>query len=260
MENVVKKYAGSIVLKNISLSISEGSRVVIVGPNGSGKTTLIKILLGLTGRDSGVVKVFGIDPSSRKFDEMRRNIGYLPEKTTLIQGMRVEDYLDYVSSIKGCYGYEDVLDQFNLVKYRRYKLKALSQGYKRRVLLAASLLCKPRLLILDEPYANIDLETKLVIDDLLNNIAREHITMLMTTHIEPSLNNYTAIVMINGEIIGKIEMENTIKLTLMCSGEKIELTERELDKVNYLVRSGCNLTEISTSSLTARLRHLIHHR
>lgn len=116
------------------------------------------------------------------------------------------------------------------------------------------------MLILDEPYANIDLETKLVIDDLLNNIAREHITMLMTTHIEPSLNNYTAIVMINGEIIGKIEMENTIKLILMCSGEKIELTERELDKVNYLVRSGCNLTEISTSSLTARLRHLIHHR
>lgn len=257
MENVVKKYDGNTVLKNISLSIREGDRVVVVGPNGSGKTTLIKILLGLTRRDSGVVRVLGFDPMDKRFDEVRKNIGYLPEKTTLIPGMRVEDYLEYISNIKGCCEYGDVMDQLGLVKYMRYKVKELSQGYKRRVLLAASLLCKPKLLILDEPYANIDLETKLVIDDLLNNIPK-NTTILMATHIEPSLNNYTAVIMMNGVIIGKIGVENTVKIIIKCGEKENELTEKELDKINNLIKQGCNLVKISTNTFTRTLRQLLY--
>ncbi len=255
--NVMKKYGNSVVLKNICLEVSRGDRIVIVGPNGSGKTTLIKILLGLTPRDHGTVRIFGIDPMDKEFDRIRRNIGYLPEKVTLIRGMRVEDYLSYISSIKGCHSYEDIMELLGLVKYRSHTVKALSQGYRRRVLLASALLCGPKLLVLDEPYANIDLDTRLIIDELLNNIPRDT-TMLMTTHIEPSLNRYTAIFMMDGKIIGKITIEDTIHLVLVCGNEKIELNEKELKKVNDLIRRGCNLEEVSINNLMKQLRKMIY--
>lgn len=257
VRNVVKKYGNSIVLKNVCLDASRGDRIVIVGPNGSGKTTLIKILLGLSLRDHGTVRVFGIDPIDKWFDRVRKKIGYLPEKVTLIPGMKVEEYLSYVSSIRGCCSYEDIMELLGLTKYRNHLVKTLSQGYRRRVLLAAALLCSPKLLILDEPYANIDLDTKLVIDELLNSIPKDT-TILMTTHIEPSLNEYTAIVMIDGKIIGKITVENTVRLVLVCGDERIELNEKELKKVNDLIRRGCNLEEVSINSLMRQLRKIIY--
>ena len=257
VRNVVKKYGNSTVLKNVCLDASRGDRIVIVGPNGSGKTTLIKILLGLSLRDHGTVRVFGIDPIDKWFDRVRKKIGYLPEKVTLIPGMKVEEYLSYVSSIRGCYSYEDIMELLGLTKYRNHLVKTLSQGYRRRVLLAAALLCSPKLLILDEPYANIDLDTKLVIDELLNSIPKDT-TILMTTHIEPSLNEYTAIVMIDGKIIGKITVENTVRLVLVCGDERIELNEKELKKVNDLIRRGCNLEEVSINSLMRQLRKMIY--
>ena len=256
-KNVVKKYRNNVVLKDVCLEALRGDRIVIVGPNGSGKTTLIKILLGLTPRDHGVVKIFGIDPMSKEFDKIRRNIGYLPEKVTLMHGMRVEEYLSYISLIKGCHSYDDVMELLGLIKYRNHRIKALSQGYKRRVLLAAALLCSPRLLMLDEPYANIDLDTRLIIDELLNNIPRDT-TILMTTHIEPSLNSYTAVFMMDGKIIGRITVEDTIYLILTCDDERIELSEKELKKVNELIRHGCDLKEITIINLMKQFRKMIY--
>lgn len=149
------------------------------------------------------------------------------------------------------------MELLGLTKYRNHLVKTLSQGYRRRVLLAAALLCSPKLLILDEPYANIDLDTKLVIDELLNSIPKDT-TILMTTHIESSLDEYTAIVMIDGKIIGKITVENTVRLVLVCGNERIELNEKELKKVNDLIRRGCNLEGVSINSLMKQLRRIIY--
>lgn len=256
VKNVVKKYGRNVVLKNVCLDVLRGERVVIVGPNGSGKTTLMKVVLGLTLRDYGVVKVFGIDPLTKQFDKIRREIGYLPEKVTLIQGMKVEEYLNYVSAIKRCYNYEDVMELLELIKYRNQRIKVLSQGYKRRVLLAAAFLCNPKLLVLDEPYANIDVDTRIIIDDFLRNIPKD-ITLLMATHVEPSLDRYTAVIVMDGNIVSKVIVESALRFILTCGDEVIELSEKELSKVNDLIKHGCYLKEVSISNLMNYLRKVI---
>ncbi|MEL9940495.1 MAG: ABC transporter ATP-binding protein [Ignisphaera sp.] len=259
VEGVVKKYGNRVVLHNIYLDVVKGDKIVIIGPNGSGKTTLIKILLGLTTRNQGVVRVLGVDPKDKRFDGVRKRVGYMPEKTTLMWNEKVEEYLDFIASIKGCHSYEDQMELLGLAKYRDYRIKNLSQGYKRRTQLAAALLCNPELLILDEPYANIDLYTKLVIDDLLNSISK-NTTMLMTTHIEPILNKYTAVIMMDGAILGKISVEDTIQLILACGDEKVELGREDIEKVNSLIRQGCKLEDVAVNNIMNLLKKLRKHR
>jgi len=194
--NVSKHYGRRLLaLNNISLTVRRGERVVIVGPNGSGKTTLIKLVMGLSKPSSGYVEVLGARVGNRSYDSVRRRIGYVPEKTALPSEIKIEDYLRAVSSIKGYMEYPEVAQALDLYRVYSRRVGTLSQGYKRRLLLAAALTCNPEFLVLDEPYANVDAETRVVIDEILSTLPH-NTTVLVASHIKPGLESFRPLLMI----------------------------------------------------------------
>jgi len=254
VKNVSKYYGrGFQALSNVSLTARKGERVVIVGPNGSGKTTLIKLIMGLSRPSSGYIEVFGARVGSRRYDSMRRRIGYMPEKTTLPLEVKVEDYLCVVSSIRGCSDYSEVTQALGLHRVYNRRISALSQGYKRRLLLAAALTCNPELLVLDEPYANVDIESKIVIDEILNTLPYD-VTVLVASHIRPSLERFRLLLMVSGQIVSELTYEGEYaELTLTCNSGtyKLKVAQSKSDyrdtitKINSLIDSECRIQDIS---------------
>ncbi len=261
VHGLVKRYKRLTVLRGINMVLERGDKAVIVGPNGSGKTTLIRCLLGFTAPASGKILVYGYEPRSRGFDRVRRRIGYMPEGTPLSARIRVGDYLDYVAELRGCRSCSDAAATMDLQQKLDYKIGALSQGLKRRLLLASALCCDPELLILDEPYANIDISTRLLIDRVLAGLDDER-TLLITTHVRPRIGDYKIYALIDGrlEALGEMSDEGVVA-ELDCGGrvEKVRVTVsgRGLDTLEGLIRQGCRLTGLRPYVFEDMLQELL---
>lgn len=153
LKHICKRFGKQQVLKDVSLTISDGEVVGLLGPNGAGKSTLMKILLGLWRADSGTVTA----PSSH---------GYLPEQNPLYEDMYVKEYLEFMAELlkaplnppyKGKKEMVDeVIERVGLTREAHKKIGQLSKGYRQRVGLAQALLGNPELLILDEPTTGLD--------------------------------------------------------------------------------------------------------
>ena len=267
IRDVYKSYRDVQALCGISLSVKKGEHVVIVGPNGSGKSTLVKIVMGLTGFDKGSVKVFGFDVNSRGFDQIRRRIGFMPEKTSLPMGISVEDYLYTVSSLKRCYECTELAEILGLKRYYKTRIGQLSQGYRRRLLLAAALCCKPDIVVLDEPYANVDIETRLIIDKILEEFFKDT-TALITSHVKPNISDFRLIVLISGRIIGEVSYNGDfVCFTLKCREtiQKIEINpslatyNKMLKRLSKMLKTNCELARVDIVTFDKILYNLLRH-
>lgn len=249
---------------NVSLNIKRGERVVIVGPNGGGKSTLIKIIMDFTKPDKGYVSILGARVGSRKYDLLRRDMGYMPEKTVIPSHLIVEDRLYIASSLKGCYSYAEEAEMLGLHKFYKRRLSVLSQGYKRRALLVAALVCKPKLLVLDEPYANVDVETRLIVDETLNKLTND-VTMLIASHIKPHFEKFRLALMVSGHVLGEMFYDGDYaELVLSCDSTTHKFSVnpskenyREiLVKINFFITSGCRLQDINIVTFDEILREI----
>jgi ABC-2 type transport system ATP-binding protein len=188
IENLVKVYqSGKTALKGISLSIAEGDFFALLGPNGAGKSTLIGIVSSLVTKTSGSVRVFGysIDDDILKAKQL---IGIVPQEFNFNIFMKT---LDIVVTQAGYYGVpyrqakeqaEDCLQQLGLWDKRNDTVRSLSGGMKRRLMIARSLVHKPKLLILDEPTAGVDIELRRSLWAYLEKLNEQGLTILLTTH------------------------------------------------------------------------------
>jgi len=158
-----------------------------LGPNGAGKTTTINAIVGLASFQAGSIAVFGHDVI-REYRESRRSIGLSPQEFNFDRYLTVEEILIYQG---GYYGMrraaararaKELLDRFELSDKRRSGYLALSGGMKRRLSLARALIHRPRMLILDEPTAGMDVELRLELWDFLRDINSGGLTILMTSH------------------------------------------------------------------------------
>lgn len=252
VESLHKRYGRRQVLKDLSFTLTGKSKLVIIGPNGSGKTTLIKVLLGLTGYNGGYVRVMGFDPRQRGFDRVRRRLGYAPERVSLPENLRVEDYLHIMAAAKGCSSYSGEADMLGLTSYMDSRIRTLSQGYKRRVMIAASLLCRPELVILDEPYANVDIVTRVQIDRVLSHEVES--PLIITTHIEPKLEGYNVAIMIDGQLYTMARVDDIVKIVLMCGGRKVEIGGKDVENINRLVlKRGCRIESIQVVTFSSMI-------
>jgi len=266
VRNLVKRYGSREVLKGVSISVAANERVVLVGPNGSGKSTLVKVIMGLTRFDRGSVRVLGVPVNSRLFDSVRRFVGFMPEKVSLPGRVLVEDYLYIAASAKGCSDYGWIADALDLSKFYGYRVSALSQGYKRRLMLAAALLCNPRLLVLDEPYANIDVDTRFAIDAVLEEAAKGR-TLLVTTHIRPGLQSFRLLTIIDGVIGGEaVYRGDYVEVKLSCAEGELTVELRaesgdlgeQLDKLNRLLKEeSCTVAGVRLETFDKLLQRLI---
>lgn len=183
---VAKSIKGRRVLRGVSLSIRQGELHVLAGLNGAGKTTTVRIVVGLVRRDSGFARVLGADPSSLGFDRVRWMIGYLPEEASLYDRLTGFENISFYARLYG--GDVEAMVE-RAVAYSGLSRRDLSRrvggyskGMKRRLLLAITLMTRPRLVVLDEPTSGIDPIASHRVKRLLKSLALEGVSLLVTTH------------------------------------------------------------------------------
>ena len=186
INNLSKVYDnGFNALKNINLKIRKGEIFAMLGPNGAGKTTLISIICGIVNPTSGNVTVDDYD-IIKDYRETRSRIGLVPQELTLEQ---FETVFNNVSYSRGLYGkkadpnhIKKVLKQLSLWDKKDLKLRQLSGGMKRRVLIAKALSHEPTILFLDEPTAGVDVELRKEMWQVVENLRKTGVTIILTTH------------------------------------------------------------------------------
>lgn len=188
IEGLRKTYKGGVeALKGVDLTIGEGDFFALLGPNGAGKTTLISILSSLANKTEGEVNVFGASLDQER-ERAKTYIGLVPQEFNFNM---FEKTLDIVVNQAGYYGIprtkalkdaEEIFKALNLWEKRKEPAQKLSGGMKRRLMIARALIHKPRLLILDEPTAGVDVELRRQMWEYLTRLNREGTTIILTTH------------------------------------------------------------------------------
>ncbi|MEO6496380.1 MAG: ABC transporter ATP-binding protein [Solirubrobacteraceae bacterium] len=185
---LVKRYpTGTEALKGVSLEIGEGEFWGLLGPNGAGKSTLIHCTTGLAQPTSGEIRIFGHDALG-DYRQARLAVGLAPQELDLDWFLTVRESLDYHAGYFGIPKKErrerarELLDAFSLTEKADERTRTLSGGMKRRLVLARALMHRPKLLILDEPTAGVDVELRLELWHYVKQINEEGTTILLTTH------------------------------------------------------------------------------
>jgi len=186
--DLVKRYpTGTEALRDVSLNIETGEFFGLLGPNGAGKSTLIHCSTGLAQPTSGSIRIFGNDAIDH-YEEARLAVGLAPHDLNLDWFLTAEETLDYHGGYFGMPKRErrertkELLKTFSLTEKRDDRTRTLSGGMKRRLILARALMHRPRLLILDEPTAGVDVELRLELWRYVQQINEEGTTILLTTH------------------------------------------------------------------------------
>ncbi|MCQ4924115.1 ABC transporter ATP-binding protein [Tissierella carlieri] len=231
IQNLSKKYKNVRALNNINLTINTPAMIGLVGPNGAGKSTLMKILVGQLIATDGEVLVDGV-PLNKREEYLKERLGYLPQDFGLYEELRVEEYLDYMASLKGIKGNKKeeikrVLVMTNLEEKRKLKIKTLSGGQKQRVGIAQAMLNNPELLIVDEPTVGLDPEERIKFRNLFSEDSIDKIVVLSTHIIEDVESICNLIIVINK---GKI----------LFVGGPSELVRKAIDHVGIVEITGAD--------------------
>jgi len=179
-------------IKNVTLDVSAGTSMALLGRNGAGKTTLIRTLLGLLKPNSGNAVVNGIDVISDARD-VRRIVGYLPESFGLYNDMTVNEILEYAAKLERIESPErenriqSIIERLDLAQIKDMKAGKLSKGLGQKVGFARALLNNPEIVFLDEPTSGLDPVAARTMENLVNDLKREGKTLLITSHILPEV-------------------------------------------------------------------------
>jgi ABC-2 type transport system ATP-binding protein len=188
IRNLRKVYdSGVEALSGISMAVEEGDFFALLGPNGAGKSTTIGIIFSLVSKSSGQIEIFGVD-IDQDFARAKKEIGIVPQEFNFNP---FEKVFDIVVTQGGYYGLPRALAQQRAEKYLRHlglwekrgeSARSLSGGMKRRLMIARALVHEPRLLILDEPTAGVDIEMRRSMWEFLQEINTSGTTIILTTH------------------------------------------------------------------------------
>lgn len=188
VKNLRKRYSSGVrALKGVDLVIKDGEFLGLLGPNGAGKSTLINCIMGLSMPTGGSASLFGHDVVT-DYQAARSLCGLAPQEINLDWFLTVEETLDYHG---GYYGMkkperkkriDELLEAFSLTEKRQVNTRMLSGGMKRRVILARALMHHPKMLILDEPTAGVDVELRLELWRYMKQANKSGTTILLTTH------------------------------------------------------------------------------
>ncbi len=214
VENLIKDYGNHRAIDDISFSMEKGEILGFLGPNGAGKTTMMRILTCCMPATSGRATVAGYGCFDEPL-EVRRRIGYLPERVPLYDDMRVSDYLEFVAGMKGLAASQvsasvkQVAENCGLGEVYARRIGAISRGYRQRVGLAQALVNDPEILILDEPTVGLDPGQIKEIRGLIKDLSGRH-TIILSTHILPEVSLLCSkVVIINqGKLVAMDTPEN----------------------------------------------------
>ncbi|MEJ2304767.1 MAG: ATP-binding cassette domain-containing protein [Anaerolineales bacterium] len=184
VSHITKSFGLVKAVDDLSFEVNRGEIFGLLGPNGAGKTTAIRVILDIFKPDLGRVSVLG-----GPMDEAKKNrIGYMPEERGLYQDVPLERCLVYLGSLKGLspdqarQQIDDYLERFDLAAHKKNKVKELSKGMQQKAQIIATLLHRPELVIIDEPFTGLDPVNTRMVKDLLKALRAEDVTIMMSTH------------------------------------------------------------------------------
>lgn len=186
--NVVFSYSRSEVLHGISFALQRGVVVGLLGPNGAGKSTTLKIVAGILAPGAGSVRVTGL-PLPEQAIDVKQRIGYVPEAAILFESLSGQEFLELSGRLHDVNEetlqarIRDLLETFDLTSNRLRRLEAYSKGMRQKILIAAALLHNPDLILLDEPLSGLDVNSAIMIKDLIAALAADGKTIVYSSHV-----------------------------------------------------------------------------
>jgi ABC-2 type transport system ATP-binding protein len=187
LKSITKKYGNFRAVDNLNLTVEKGELFGFIGPNGAGKTTTIKMIGGILAPSSGTVTVAGIDMQKQP-EAAKRKIGFIPDRPYLYEKLTGMEFLRFTADI---YGVPDRifdkrahenLEMFSLSDWSAELIESYSHGMKQRLIMSAALLHDPQVIIVDEPMVGLDPMAIMLVKDLFQRLAREGVTVFMSTH------------------------------------------------------------------------------
>ena len=185
---LVKKFGNVTAVDGLSMAVPQGAFYAFLGPNGAGKSTTISMLTGIYAPDGGAMQILGIDAIKSPL-EIKSRIGVVPEELALFERLTGRQYLTFCGRMHGLPGdvsqsrTEELLTLTELSAKGSILVAEYSKGMRRRLAIAAALIHRPDVVLLDEPFEGIDVLAAGVIRDLLAELSRGGVTLLLTTHV-----------------------------------------------------------------------------
>lgn len=217
LEGITKCYGEHVALRGVDLTVERGEILGLIGPNGAGKTTLLSIIAGLRRSDAGTVVVDGVDARLRPRDAQAK-IGYAPQDLGIYPVLTVRENLDLFGNLSGLSGTalarrrDDTAEILQLTSLFDRRARALSGGEKRRLHTAAAVIGNAPLLLLDEPTANADVQTRRALIEAVQALAIDGTGIIYTTHYFPEVEELAASIAIvdEGRVIARGTLEQII--------------------------------------------------
>lgn len=250
VHDLYKKYGKCVVLDRLSFSLKKGEVFGFVGPNGVGKTTTMRIMSGLLKADSGKVYIENLDVE-KDSSELKSKIGYMPDFFGVYDNLKVIEYMEFYASIYGIVGKDahklcmELLDRINLTEKADSYVDELSRGMKQKLCLARCMVHNPDILILDEPFSELDPGARHEMRKFINMIREMNKTIIISSHILSELSEMcTTIGIINNgkmivkgtedEIMMHFNAANPMKMRILGGKEEAISILKKDDRVNSI--------------------------
>lgn len=262
VEKLTRRFGEFVAVDHVSFRVAAGEIVGYLGPNGSGKTTTMRMLLGLLRPSEGSARVLGHD-AFRESEFVRARVGYMSQRFALYDDLTVRENLTFYA---GVYGIGDraqineVLNQVDLTGHTESLARSLSSGWRQRLALGIALVHRPRLLFLDEPTSGVDPTARRAFWDLIYDLARDGVTVLVTTHYMDEAEYCQRVgIMRDGKLLA-MDTPLTLKRTLVPGivweifAQPVEQVLRILPKVSNVHRvslAGDHVRAITASQVGA---------
>ena len=232
--NLTKYYDELLAVDHINFEVQKGEIFGFLGPNGAGKTTTIRMLTSLTKPSEGTAKIFGYDIQSQTI-AAKRYMGIVPEISNIYDDLSAWDNLMFTGELYQVSKRErekrarELLEMFGLYDRRNEKAKGFSKGMKRRLTLSMGLINTPQLLFLDEPTAGLDVQSALIIKDVVRELNQKGVTIFLTTHdIEEANVACDRVAIIHKGKIAAIDTPEKLKKTI----QSVQSVEVAFDKTS----------------------------
>ncbi|MHC5063846.1 MAG: ABC transporter ATP-binding protein [Planctomycetota bacterium] len=230
-----KSYGKLVAVDGIDLDAGAGEILALLGPNGAGKTTTVQCIVGLLDPDAGEIQVAGHDLGQEPM-QARRAMSYAPEVARLYDALTPEEYLRLKGRLfdmdeeKITQGIDRLLAGFELADRRHEPMLGFSKGMTQKVSLAAALITEPKLLVLDEPLSGLDVETTLVVKEVLREFASRGGSILYPSHLLDVVENlaHRVAVIDKGKLLAKGSIEELRQQAGAKSDERLEALFQQL--------------------------------
>ena len=187
-KGISKKFGDTYALRDVTLELPSGHIVGLIGPNGAGKSTLLRLISGVMRPSTGFGRIYGHDLIEER-NEVKKITGLLPEETALYEKLSVQEYIEFIGAL---YEVNPITierklrflsKELGMEKFQGRLIETLSKGQKQKIALIASLIHDPKVLLLDEPMANLDVVAQIKVKEIIKQYKQEEKVIIIATHL-----------------------------------------------------------------------------